>query len=767
MIPPALEPYAQFVNHNDSKQPVDALTGSLIDQCNPANHLTAEEALQRAATHNLTVAFVLTPNDPFFFLDLDHCIKDGQWSELSTSLYHYFSGCYFEISPSQTGAHIIGTLSTRPEHACKNIPEYLEFYTKNHSVTLTGYQAEGDAAANADTQTQWLIENYFPPNPATQSADWTDGPCTEWNGLKDDTALIEKMLKSKSASAVFGKGASFADLWNRNVNVLSIQYPHEANDFDLSSADAALVSHLTFWTGKDCIRIERLFFFSGLIRDKWAKREDYRRRTILNACSRCQSVYGQGVEAAPPVTVQDGAAALQGVIEPRTAVFQFLPPDQQIKHFAKCFYVGDADKILIPNGRLLNQSRFNSTYGGYVFALDSIGEKTTPEAWKVFTNSQAFDFPKVDHTGFYPKEAPGAILSDNLGHRSVNTYIPSIVPSIPGNVDRFTTHLAKLIPDQGDREILIAYMAAVVQHIGTKFFWCPLIQGTEGNGKSLIASCMKQAIGKKYTHEPRAKEIGEKYNSWMENKLLIVVEEINVSGKFELMDVLKILITGEELEIRAMNTDQHMVDVCTNFIMFSNFKDAVIKTSDNRRNAIFYTAQQRKQDITRDGMSGDYFPSLYRWLKKEGGYAHVTNFLQNYPIPPHLNPATECHRAPETTSTEEAIKFSRSKAEQAMWMAIDEQQIGFMGGWMSSIQITNLLERKRINDNSNRRGEILNNLGYVKHPGLTNGRSSGKNPVDNGRTTLYVTLDHPTIGLTDGKQILTEYLKAQGIGEPS
>lgn len=765
MIPNALKPFAQFVNHNNLKQPVDALTGQTIDQHNPLNHLTATEAYQRASTHGLSVAFVLTTNDPFFFLDIDHCITtDGQWSELSASLYQYFQGCYFEISASQTGAHIIGTLSTRPEHACKNILSDIELYTELRSVTLTGYQAQGDAATNADQQVQWLIENYFPPNPNTSVVDWTDTPCPEWNGILDDNILIEKMLKSKSASSVFGGTASFADLWNRNVDVLSVQYPHETNDFDLSSADAALISHLAFWTGRNCARIERLFYFSGLIRDKWTAREDYRRRTILNACSRCQAVYGQGVEAAPPVNNTESSVNYANV-KSRQPVFQFLPVDQQPVFFQGCCYIKDCNRILTPNGMKLDQSRFNATYGGYVFALDSIGDKTTPDAWKVFTNSQALDFPKVDHTGFHPTKASGAVVTDDIGRTEVNTYIPSAVASTPGNVDRFTTHLAKLIPDQNDRDIIIAYMAATVQYVGKKFYWCPLIQGTEGNGKSLIASCMREAVGKRYTHDPRAKEIGEKYNSWMENMLLVIIEEINVAGKFELMDVLKTLITAEYLEIRAMNTDQRMASVCANFIMFSNFKDAVIKTTDNRRNAIFYTAQQKKTDITRDGMDGKYFPEIYEWLRS-GGYANVTYFLQNYPIPSHLNPATECHRAPRTTSTDEAINYSRSKAERAIISAIDEERVGFLGGWISSMQISKLLSEKRINDASNHRKQMLDSLGYVTHPGLPKGRSFGRNIIDGGRSTLYVTVNHPTITLTDGKLIVAEYLRAQGHEAP-
>ena len=45
------------------------------------------------------------------------------------------------------------------------------------------------------------------------------------------------------------------------------------------------MSHLAFWTGKDMTRMDRLFRRSGLMRDKYRDRDDYRRDTIRGADS--------------------------------------------------------------------------------------------------------------------------------------------------------------------------------------------------------------------------------------------------------------------------------------------------------------------------------------------------------------------------------------------------------------------------------------------------------------------------------------------------
>jgi hypothetical protein len=64
--------------------------------------------------------------------------------------------------------------------------------------------------------------------------------------------------------------------------------------------------------------------------------------------------------------------------------------------------------------------------------------------------------------------------------------VPINTPRKAGDAGPFLRHLAKLLPDERDRSILLAYMAASIQHKGVKFQWAPLIQGAEGNGKTLL-----------------------------------------------------------------------------------------------------------------------------------------------------------------------------------------------------------------------------------------------------------------------------------------
>jgi hypothetical protein len=589
----------------------------------------------------------------------------------------------------------------------------------------------GDVDFNTTHLMVWLVDTYFAP-PTSVSAAWTDGPDPEWNGNTDDDELIKRALRSGSASSVFGKRATFAALWNADEDVLREAFPDELRAYDASSADAALAQHLAFWTGKDCERIVRLMNRSQLVREKW-NREDYMSRTVLGACARQVEV----LRDAKPV-VADGTLEYDTADGKPRVGESFLNGVQQGALFAGCTYVTQLHAVLVEGGMLLKPEQFRVRYGGYSFNIDAASTRVCRNAWEAFSESQVYVKPTVDNVCFRPDLPAGSIITRD-GGTLVNSYWPIETLRIKGDVSPFLKHLAKTYPNPRDQAILLAYMAAIVQHKGVKFQWTPLLQGVEGNGKTLFTRCVAFAIGDRYTHFAKASQIAKHFNGWMVNKIFIGVEDIYVAdSQREVIEELKPMITGERIEVERKGVDQVTMEVCCNFILNSNHKDGVRKTANDRRFAQFYSAQQTKDDLVRDGMSGDYFPNLYDWLKHEG-YAIVNEFLSTYAIPDTLNPALG-HIAPITSSTTEALHYGLGRIEQEVLEAIERGDAGFRGGWVSSILLDRLLETigSARYVAPNKRREIMNNLGYDYHPALNHGRVN--NPVlpDGGKPRLYV-----------------------------
>jgi len=774
----AMAQYPQFVLYRlqpsskpgkMDKLPVDWMTGQLPEKGKGGSQIWTTfanvAALAPLYGPEYGVGFSFSDADKFWFLDIDNCLIDAptpRWSDVAMEICAALPGCAIEISQSGRGLHLFGT-GTMPDHACKNVPLGLELYHRDRFVALTGTGAVGDCTTDHTAALANVVQRYFPPTPPTSAtpADWATGPCAEWRGPADDAELIRRMMASHSNP--FSGKANVQDLWTRNVEVLARTYPSQSGDpYDGSSADMALASHLAFWTGKDCERIERLMHMSGLKRDKY-DREDYlRMRTIPTAVAGCTNVYKEReIETVPE------AAASQAPTAQLIQGSTFADLDDQLRLFQGCVYVVSRHQVLVPGGHLVDAGRFNAMapWNKYTYMLDAANEKTTRKAFEALTQSQALAWPQAHDVCFRPELPPGHITPDGL----VNTWWPVETPCIEGDVTPFMRHLEKLLPVKRDRDILLNYAAALVQYPGDKFQWWPLIQGVEGNGKTMLLEVLEYCVGERYCHRPNASEIagsGGKFTGWLEGKVLVGFEEVRTSHKTEVLEILKPMVTNNRLEFQSKGVDQTTGDNRANGILHSNHKDAIAIAMKNRRYAPFFTAQQSEGDLERDGMTGSYFPNLYRWLRHEGGLAHLNHFLHNMPLERELNPALnnggEAHRRPVTSSLDEAVAVSMGRVEQEVMEAVQECKLGFAGGWISSIELDRLLQERRIDGLIPRvkRPEMLRSLGYVHHPGLHGGRASS--PTSDGRKpVLYVKEGHIASQVQGGAAITRAYEAAQ------
>ncbi len=745
------------------------LQGQTADSQDPNNWTDFATASAAAQAVGGGVAFVFTERDPFFFLDVDNCVTDaGEWTPIALELFRRFAGAGVELSSSGRGVHIFGRGSVDRESRKVKSRHGFDLFTEQRFVALTGNHTSGDVNTEHTEALGQLVVDYLQKDPAQLSTEWSSEPVPEWKGHVDDAKLLQAMLGSVSASAAFGTKATPQQLFAADEDALAIAYPDTqgAHAFDRSAADAALCAHLAFWTGKDCERIDRLFRLSALVRDKWLEREDYRRLTILNACAGCESVHGdkQAMIAQAEPVHRPQLAEIERFEAVARDGLQFMTIPEQITHFADCVYVVADHKVLMPNGQKLKPEQFKVVKGGYRFALDYNGDKETKNAWEAFSESQGAHFPIADETCFRPELPFGSIIHEE-SRLKVNNYYPIEIDAVEGDVEPFLRHLELLLPVQGDRDILLAYMAACVQYKGTKFQWAPLLQGAEGNGKTLIIKVLCRAIGRRYTHTPNPSDLGNKFNAWIMEKLFIGVEELHVADRQDLIDALKPMITNELIEGQGKGADQVMIDNRANFVLLSNHKDAIRKTRDDRRYCVFYTQQQSAEDLAACGMNDSYFNILYGWLKS-GGYGAVTHYLSHYEIPEQLNPATTCQRAPITSSTAAAIAASRGSVEQELLEAIDEGRTGLAGGWISSIALSKFLDSIRAGRKvpPAKRGEMLRELGYIPHPVLTGGRVTGSSPIDDGKKPrLYIKDGHlHAFNLKNSAEVLGAYLKAQG-----
>lgn len=762
-------------NGKKDKLPVSPNTLAVVSAHDPAgwtSYDAAFAALQGLSPEDHGLAFVFTAQDPFFFLDIDHCLENGQWSQTALQLGSLMQGCAVEISSSGEGLHIFGMYDgAEPSHRKKNADYGIELYTSGRFVALTNniLVPGGSSAFVAGSQLQALIDTFFHEDAGGPTEDWRDRPVPEWSGPTDDDLLIAKMLASRpSAAGVFGGKATVADLWHGNEAALAQTYPTQngVDPYDRSSADAALAQHLAFWTGKDHERMLRLMQHSALVREKWTGHQQYLPMTISNAVSKQQAVYSSSPapERAPaPVSAPAQGPTIQPV--DRESIFPLLLPAQMKELFAGMVYIRSLNRILLPTGELFNESQFKNAFGGNIYQAFFEGG-TTKNAWEAFTSNHLISFPQAHRLDFRP-DRPGEPLVYEDDLVIANTYVPLVTPRKPGDVSPFLDFLERLLPDERDRRILLSFMAAVIQYIGVKFQWCPVLQGAEGNGKSFIIRILQAAVGSRYTHVVKSRGVSNNFNAWLENKLFVAIEEIFAGhDRKEIMEDLKALISNEEAEIERKGQDQYMGHNFANIVMCTNHRSAVLVTADTRRYAVFYTAQQTKADLDRTGMGGNYWPELYRWARS-GGYAVITDFLLNYQIDEEFNPAGMCQRAPQTSTQAEAIEETLDPQHAFVREAIDSGMQGLNGGWVNSTLLAGHLRAEyNLRLAPKTLAAALTHLGYIHHPALPAGRSTVNIPHEKMRRgRLWVKQGHVSSNIVDPAQAVQAYMKAQGYAE--
>lgn len=363
---------------------------------------------------------------------------------------------------------------------------------------------------------------------------------------------------------------------------------------------------------------------------------------------------------------------------------EIMTDQDQRQIFAGCTFVVKFGEILAPNGRLLNPGQFNGLFGGKKYIIDQQG-KITNEAWQAATRSTLWTIPKADHLRFVPIRKPGEMIEDSLGRLGVNTYIPARIKTMRGDPSPFLEHLRLMIPNDDDRKTLLDFIAHNARFPGYKIPWAPLVQSAEGVGKGVLKQVISHVMGDIYVHFPNAQELvesGSKFNAWMRAKLFILVDEIKVDERRDMIEVLKPMISEKEIEIQGKGHDQDKEDNYSNWAFFSNYKDAIPVSKNARRFCVFYSAIQSLSDLKRAGMNDQYFSKLYGWLEKDGCKI-VADYLLNYPIKCGEIPM----RAPDTTSTVEAQKQSRGSIEQMISDAVDDGLPGFKNGWISATAV--------------------------------------------------------------------------------
>ena len=231
-------------------------------------------------------------------IDLDHCLDETGKINNKFSNLAYILNSYTEISPSGTGLHILIRCESEPYETGKH-KNGLEIYSRGRYFTVTGNKLP-DSPNIINTFSVELIRSLCDPfvNPIKKEIAHVSNTST--NLSDDEIITIASRAKNGSRFQGLMDGKSCGDK---------------------SSDDLALANILAFYS-TDVNQIERIMRMSGLVREKWDRRDYMVNYTIMKAINECGGHYE------PPMNIGDsehGAGVAKQLLSSPTTT----PPPQK------------------------------------------------------------------------------------------------------------------------------------------------------------------------------------------------------------------------------------------------------------------------------------------------------------------------------------------------------------------------------------------------------------------------------------------------------
>lgn len=270
----------------------------------------------------------------------------------------------------------------------------------------------------------------------------------------------------------------------------------------------------------------------------------------------------------------------------------------------------------------------------------------------------------------------------------VNSYAPALLEPMKGDgdiVNRIKGHIAHLLPNPIEQDIVINYLAHNVQFPGVKLQWGIVLQGVQGDGKTLLAELMQLTLGINNVRLLNVQTLESNFTGWAAGQCMTFIEELKLDNfrKYEILNNLKPYISNSTVEVTRKGVDPMVMLNTTNYFALTNFRDALPIDDKDRRYCILFSQWQDSNALaTFESKSPRYYSDIYDDMRNAP--EELLDWLLNHEIPQSF---LDTKRAP-TTAAKEAMKLL-SKSDNYL---IVEDAISEFNSTMINEQVVNLTD---------------------------------------------------------------------------
>lgn len=316
----------------------------------------------------------------------------------------------------------------------------------------------------------------------------------------------------------------------------------------------------------------------------------------------------------------------------------------------------------------------------------------------------------------YDPSQPNLPIIEEDGRVFVNTYSDSGYPrpteegaEAAGEV--ILDHLYRLVKEAAYRRHIMDWLAFIVQHPGVKIRHALAIQGVKGCGKTVLANLLATLLGSRHLAVVDNDTISRGWSEWACGSQVVAIEEIKVAGhnRHETMNRLKPFIANDVIPINERGTATRTTRNRTNYILFTNFHDALVVTDDERRYFVIESRMQTREQKMQWIPEG-HFNRLFDVIQNQG--SALRYFFENWQISSDFDPNAD---APRTVYLDNLIHDCANEETATVRRVIEQ------GGdpliMTDLVGVENLRRRLQAEDlrlSMHRIGKVLRDEGYAR-----------------------------------------------------
>lgn len=282
---------------------------------------------------------------------------------------------------------------------------------------------------------------------------------------------------------------------------------------------------------------------------------------------------------------------------------------------------------------------------------------------------------RVEDTLYDPTQKEDELVFPDTGSGKLmlNTYNFSSPPvPDPEFADASGALFRQLVAPFFDEEWLVDlfldYNAHLTQHPGVKVLWAFLIQSAQGLGKGTYGEIMEKVLGAVNVRIISPELMRSNFNDWARDCVLGIFNEMHAPGEMRerVMNSVKPLITDETISVNLKHQNAECrVRNITNYIAFTNYKDAAHLAENDRRWCPVFSPYQTKAQVEKLQKSGHF--EKVRWLLTPEGASGLRYWLLKRAISPDF--PVKGH-APATRFRDEIIQQSKNHLQAAIEDAV-------------------------------------------------------------------------------------------------